>query len=489
MTTLLWVNDLPDDGLQRQTCRSHSAIEGNKRRVQKLVQQEIVKNQASLWPRPQAGLLPWTKPSKTIDDRDGDPTSQHQRGLLTVTWRPLSPLVLDHDAAPLAFSQAHKYLHFYMHNAVVKCALVYPAFRVSSIYSTDWVRIITGRVVFHAVAAYLQAALDEEQGPSQATLMHRGKALGELRTHLNESLVQETQVDPNVVMAISMLGMLEERLGNKQGHYMHRKIVGRILRAKGGLGNLPYEPAYSVVLETEMWWTLNSGYSVIDRPTKRRYRRVESGNVAREIEQWQIETLPSGWKALLEGGALSTDVVWAVIHIAGQVNVKGRGRATEDESRAELRTFDYYLDAFPYLLVDHEQGLGLEELLEMAVLQFCSHTVAPKHPGSLTHVISRRMLTKHLPVYASECHTSMSEAEAKVVFWMWLLTLYAWEVPRNKLGVENAPGLQHRPHIGAELDDNLQIEEMLKEFFWTQDFLAWGKERWWTLLHNNIDKD
>ena len=488
MTTLLWVSELPDDGFQRQMCRSHAAIEGNKRRVQNLVQQEIVNDQASLWPCLQGGLLPWTNPPKANDDRDGNPVAQDQRGLLTVTWQPLPPLMLDHDAAPLAFSQAHKYLHFYMNNAVSKCTLVYPAFRISSIYSTDWVRIITNRLVFHAVAAYLQAALDGQQGPSQATLMHRGKALEELRKHFHAFLVQETQVGSNVVMAISMLGLLEERLGNKQAHCMHRTIVGRILTAKGGLSNLPYEPGYSVVLETEMCWALDSGYSVLDHPPRRRYRRVESMK-APQTEQWQIETLPSGWKALLDRGALSTDVVRAVLHIAGQVNAKGRGRATENESRAELRTFDYYLDAFPYLLVDHEQDLGLEELLEMAVLQFCSHTVAPKHPGSLTHIMSRRMLTKYLPVYAAKCQTSLSDAEAKVVSWMWLLTLYAWEVPRNKLRAENAPGLQQRPNIGAELHDNIRIEEILKEFFWTQDFLAWGKERWWTLLHNDIDTD
>ena len=170
MTTLLWVSGLPDDGLQRQTCRSHAAIEGNKRRAQKPVQQEIVNNQASLWPRPQRGLLPWTDPLKTIDYRSGDTNAQTQRGLLTVTWQPLPPLMLDHDAGPLAFSQAHKYRYFYMNNAVSKCTLVYPAFRISSIYSTDWVPIITNRLVFHAVAAYLQAALDGEHGPSQEAL-------------------------------------------------------------------------------------------------------------------------------------------------------------------------------------------------------------------------------------------------------------------------------------------------------------------------------
>ena len=111
--------------------------------------------------------------------------------------------------------------------------------------------------------------------------MHRGKALEELRKHLDASLAQETQVGSNMAMAISMLGLLEERLGNKQAHCMHRTVVGRISMAKGGLSNLPYKPGYSVVLETEMCWALDSAYPVLDRPRGRRYRRVESVNVAR----------------------------------------------------------------------------------------------------------------------------------------------------------------------------------------------------------------
>lgn len=67
---------LPDDGLPRQAFRSHEAMESHERHVQKLKQQEVAGNQASLWPRPSSSASAMDQPFGTVEDSDEHPTAQ-----------------------------------------------------------------------------------------------------------------------------------------------------------------------------------------------------------------------------------------------------------------------------------------------------------------------------------------------------------------------------------------------------------------------------
>ena len=166
-------------------------------------------------------------------------------------------------------------------------------------------------------------------------------------------------------------------------------------------------------------------------------------------------------------------MVSTVVHISKSLNGKGK---TERRETA-LRKFDYYWDAFPYLQISYTMDLTLEELLEMAILEFCSHTILPKYPGPTTHLVSRRILTKHLPIYTAT-HANLSQSEARAVLWMWLLTLYAWEIPSKNQQGDGAVAMKSIPFTSVKMMSEDEVENVLASFFWTEDFLAFGRRRW-----------
>ena len=289
MTSYLFVNDLPNDGSRLQHCRSHTAWIIHQRRRQNVVEQQ---EQREVNSGNNGGLrtrsIRSSPPSRELatEEDDGDisqisavTTRKSKTTISIIIQQPPSPLMLGPGAAPTAATGGLKYINFFLANAISKCALVYPAFNLSSIYSTDWVEIMVNRLFFHAGAAYLQAAFDGERAPSKETLLHRGKALEELRMHLDMVVTKGAELSPTAIIAVVMLACLEEQLGDAASHMVHRETVGQMLRAKGGLENLSYDPRYSVASEIEMIWALTSGYTVIPYKAAKRCRR----------RRWQVE--------------------------------------------------------------------------------------------------------------------------------------------------------------------------------------------------------
>ena len=289
-------------------------------------------------------------------------------------------------------------------------------------------------------------------------------------------------MSPNAITAVTFLGLLEEKLGDGAGLCVHRETMGRMMEASGGLESLRYDPRYSLACETEMGWALNSGYTVIPYKAARRCRRRSRSKAMAEMEAWHAEGMPRGWRELDEEAKLSSDMVWTVVQITEGL----QGKAQDGRRQTAFRKFDYYWDAFPYLHISYTEDLTLEELLEMAILLYCSHTIAPRSPAATTHWVSRRMLTKHLPVYAAHSHSNMSQSVERAVLWMLMLTLYAWEMPSKDPEGEGAKVMEHLPLASVKMFSTDEVEEVLRAFFWTEDFLAFGRRRW-SLLSSGVE--
>ena len=140
------------------------------------------------------------------------------------------------------------------------------------------------------------------------------------------------------------------------------------------------------------------------------------------------------------------------------------------------RKFDHYWDAFPTLRVDHGEDLDFEELVQLAILQYCSHTVKPQWPGASTHIASRMKLTEQLPIYVAE--REMSQLELEAVAWMWLLTMYAWQMPGEELQDGEVGLLARLPSTLRAMETGTGLQEVLKKYLWTDDFLVFGKRCW-----------
>ena len=132
--------------------------------------------------------------------------------------------------------------------------------------------------------------------------MHRGKALEALRHHLMKVEAVEEEISDTAIMAVAMLASLEEVLGDRMSHTMHRETMGRMVKAKGGLRKLRYDARYFVVSEAEMVWALESGYSVIphDRSGLMNFLGQEQLS---KLSQWSV--FQQGFRSWLLRGCCS----------------------------------------------------------------------------------------------------------------------------------------------------------------------------------------
>lgn len=457
------------DGHELSRRRSHAARISYQKRAQNLTQHLPGGFRSGvLAPQPSRRVLPRKDTQVTVGEQVGLDSR-----IPPIVQQPRTPLVFGSSASPSANLEGHKYVCWQLSNAVNKSALVYPAFRLSSIATHDWLEILTHQLVFHASAAYLQAAFDGNNAPSKETLVHRGKALEAIRLHIGDVGSGQQKLNSNAVFAIATLACLEENLGNHAAHRMHRKTLGKMVAAKGGFQNLAYDARYSAVCEMEMVWSLRSGYTVIPYNTSSSRRKRNRGDGLPPVKISDVSVLPLGFQLLDADNKISSDLVRTVAYVA-----KGlRGDRETDGSGTAIRRHKWYWDAFPCLHISYAQVPTLEELIELAVLEFCSHTIMPKSPGLRSHVASRLRLTEYLPTFAA-ARTEMSDSEVRVVFWMWMLTLYAWEVPVKDAKQDGAERLGRFPLMEFLNMNGEEVEGLLKGFFWTEDLVDFGRKRW-----------
>jgi hypothetical protein len=268
--------------------------------------------------------------------------------------------------------------------------------------------------------------------------------------------------------------------GDLHTQALHRKTLGQMVKARGGFDALHYDTRFTIC-EVELMWALQSGYTVIDytpKPRPRHRWNKTSGSAKDLIDDTSI---PDGFWALAVEGKLSGQIIETITHIVEvRRGAEGKryGNAQPMDLRTKQRRFDNYWDAFPYLLLSHSADLSFEELLELALLQFCSFTVTPLNPCSGTHMASKLKLTNHLPFFAQEVPLSVAGREATI--WIWFIALYSWRRPCGQLLPQGQEMLRLMWELGIakEVESWANMTELLKIFFWTEDFLQVSRLHW-----------
>ena len=167
-----------------------------------------------------------------------------------------------------------------------------------------------------------------------------------------------------------------------------------MINAAGGLERLEYDARYSVASETEMAWALKTGYTVLQYTPKIKHRKYR-GSVRNQEEAFmRANIIPASFGDLYTEGNISTDLMRATARVLEGL----KGKVSPNPNELQSRKYKWYWDAMPYLHVDYQEELVIEDLIEMAVLQFCAHTLHPTSSISTAHDITRRVLMVQLPI-------------------------------------------------------------------------------------------
>ncbi|KAL3440098.1 hypothetical protein BJX65DRAFT_315134 [Aspergillus insuetus] len=222
---------------------------------------------------------------------------------------------------------------------------LFTLFNTRCVTSEEWLPYMAQDVFFHAGAAAMHAAHDQlvnpefRTRPSQIIYEHRGRAMAALRTHL----ARGGEMNDAVLITVCFLALLERRFDEIEAHHTHKRILGTLVAARGGLDALsPY--IKSVLMQYEFPWAMETGSSVLPRTQRRQplYPSVHSP----ELLIKQIRRLPDGFAILALQGKLSTHLLSILERFiqfeSGELGLDGNGPESS-------YMFDDFWDTFPQL--------------------------------------------------------------------------------------------------------------------------------------------
>ncbi len=497
MRQIFFVNSKSTDGLDNQRMRSHAALVANRqRRLHRLNTANLKRDDSgessdTILPSPPLSASATASRSVSPDSKSTTPTwesgtrEQDQRLAEELALTHLArasrvgelapPLALGMYAAA-ATTQGKNYFSFYLEDAVPLSRVIYNPFNVSGVFRPELIETLVTNVLYHAFAAVSQGMMDHgqhpESAPSYDMLQHKGQALMNLRNYLN---TEQRPCSPAII-AIAFLAMLEQSSGNTIAYKVHREVLGNMVAATGGFDALEPDARF-VVCEFEMMWAIQSGYTVIKyKPhNKARHRWTDTTTL-------QSAGIPDGFWALALEGKISGQTMDTVTHVMAthkSDRSSGAYRRARSDPRSKRKPFTDWWDAFPCFHINYNKELEFEELLEVALLQFCLHRVKPSGPcvPSLNFV-SRDRLTLYLPAFALRT-SILTTPEREGLVWIMMVTLYAWRAPGHELlseGKELRRRARQYPFI-AKMRWTA-IEEICRKFLWAGDFLLFCKSQW-----------
>lgn len=371
--------------------------------------------------------------------------------------QPAPPLILGDSVSPDALINGPKYLPYYLNNAVTKCDILYPTFGIRSIDKYDWLPLLVDEMLFPALAANAQVAMDGKGAPSKDTLMYRGRAIQALRSHLVSTRLY--QVKSSAVMAMSLLANVDIQVGDDKAFVTHRQFMGQIIAARGGYPHLSYDPYLSVVLELEMLWAKRTGYTVV--PYQEPVATTSEDAQKQEIEYGTVQ-IPDGFQALYDEGRLSPTLLREIVTLQAEIG----SHDGHHKIKALHRRYRYHVEAFPYLHISFKDDLSFEQLLELSILVFCRYALMPRASAGAVSpfsYVSRSKLAEQLPLYLAQ-HREASQAENDALWWMLTILLYSFGVPLPL----HMQSLHKSMHF---LFATPKAVDCLRAFLWTNDMV------------------
>ena len=192
-------------------------------------------------------------------------------------------------------------------------------FDVRQVWTAEIVQYLTEDAIFkHAGAASMQAAYDAaidpkdtfeyRRLPSTKVLQHKGRALIALRDEVRKGIVTD-----GMLLSCLFLALYEARFGDMCAHDTHRKMLHDLVAARGGHSALG-EYVRSFLLYLKFFDEMQQNQRAI-LPLIRQERPTYRSETIPPSLLHHSETLPIGFRALVNSGKLQPDVVKVLLGI------------------------------------------------------------------------------------------------------------------------------------------------------------------------------
>lgn len=232
-----------------------------------------------------------------------------------------------------------------------------------------------------------------------------------------------------------------------------------------------------------MAWALQTGYTVIDYEPTTSTKNDTLRHIPCQLPlQPATEDLPTGFIDLVLAGRMSSANMQTIEKISRIHRLSAcakRPNSAKIDLRSKNRKYNHYWEAFPQLQLSHPTVLSLDELLQLALLQYCCYTITPSRPCRSLYESSKIKMTTHL------CSTHginvSSLAEYQCMIWVSMITIYAWQAPFNALNKAGQLLLDHiKTHYPFKSLRWNALEDVVKRFYWTDALVSFCKYQWET---------
>ncbi|KAK5047893.1 hypothetical protein LTR84_006081 [Exophiala bonariae] len=277
---------------------------------------------------------------------------------------------------------------------------------------------------YDAGMSVIQGLHDNIRNPSSPVsmqvLVHRGKAMTKLRQRI---LRDASNVDDSTLIAMVFMAILERSLRNIKAHELHKKSLGMIVSARGGLNSFKDGSlAKACMLQFDTLWSLDLGQTMF--PGERRPHKPEVPKHPYSAELREIlSTFPPGFESLAFESALTYDLFPVVYRASHLSRLKPSGiRDLLSNKRRWGCKYNDFAEACPALAISGLEGSLLEKLICTAILCFSYTGFGSKTSASAVRG-SRGELTTKLHLYEPN-----SIAKLDCLMWMYVVAIDAWKI-------------------------------------------------------------
>ena len=266
--------------------------------------------------------------------------------------------------------------------------------------------------------------------------------------------------------------MASRQLGKVNTYARRSDVVARSYASKRLPDDVSSEPNHVELMLTEAprfdsTWTTQSGVSIF--PNQRRHCNI--------VPQLQIDPLllPAGFARLAAAGLLSPDLIVVLLR-AVEHGLTGESLPQHGlVSRQYVpRKYHDFREACPCM----DRQDSFDALIVHTIQIFCAIGFTEARIPTNILAMPRFSLSLNLPTYIPE-----SNLEQDCLLWIWMLTIEAFTSRTGAEVVGQGKFLlsKFKQHFCTMASPWFEIEQVLRQFFWTPELTGAWEIRWQSL--------
>ena len=354
-------------------------------------------------------------------------------------------------------------------------------FMVNSVYTPSLLQLMLcaedfGHAGIAAVNATFHQRRSSGKGLPASIIKNICKALSSHRKHL-EGL--NGQSDDLAILTNLLLTSIAEGMDDLPYIIIFRDNLQSLVAAAGGFDGPRLSPLVrDTILQWESCSALVLGSTTVF-PDKYPVHVpcYPSYPYTSEIER-MVVSLPRGFQQLASQARFSYDVLRVLTRLVQNAT----SQENQDAALCQLQPFNVdlgrftsYWEACP-CLSDVNDAYGrpdFEKVVVLGVIIYSFHAFSSHRMTSMLYRAARKRLTADIAL-----RMPCQEEERKVLLWVWLNAVDAWQPPDSPLSPQGLNLLREARDAFPEVASKAQLQELLRTFFWNDAF-AQRCSRYW----------